>query len=1130
MKKILSIVLAILMLASMLTVLSSLGAVAETYVATASKGGTATVSGNTFIASAYYGNSFSGWYSGEEKVSSSANFTTNEYSALEARFVQNNQFDDGNFESGIGRDFLQQYNSGGSKITLTNASGKDGNGMNLVVTSNSLMNVRVPVSVKKDTNYVLSYDFKVNSYAGTSETATPVYAHMVSGSPSGDGTWGHWPALASWKITIRNSEDYSKSYTVTGTGAPEQSQIKFATIEENCGSGWLEFILEFNTGSDTSYKDDGNIFESSNVGTFFMSLGFNYAVANIDYDNFSFYEDNYAPVFNSKENVSVSRVGIGTVAAGTSYSFKINKASDIEATVTYNSKIITPVNDVYTLSLTADKNVYITASDDNLYPEMGKDMSGNNLTKYGHELYNKPVWEGDTVYHETAVFYKGRNELQLIYPIDQIVSVRSFDLQYYYVKGVDYDVVDGKLVILDGSSIPVYPHNPLSADGNGSWDSDFDGYDITGYSGGSVYPCTLSVTYKHTKTWADLGQTGYTETKQESVAKELTVFEKLCNGEDVHILFYGDSMTSGWSISGGLTYVYTAANDGTKTDSGMYRAPYAPSWMVMFIEGLRKEYPTANITYENISLGGKASAWGLQNFEARFNLLSNKDVDLFLLGWGINDCGGSVAPSKYKENEQAIIDALRVKCPDASVLMYSGNCTNTDAAMYNEETMRGYENAIFELADENDNAAATVLTSLFFDVMNAKESSDIFENNLNHTNDFGCRLYSQVMLSAMTAEHSYDREVFDADYTEEQKKLNGYNEEMGDAYKKVVSSTDMAFSEPINVIAGEKYLVHFKLLVIDSFAEAPLTDSKLTIAVSGADASILLSSKGGKETANGSYINAAWFANSNKELYGDGFVDVYVIIDAAESGTAYLQIGQEKGGVFGVCDFVCENVNTFAPAMVGATFNPTTDKNATTAMYVTNVDLPYYLTINSVSTYMGITADLEGTAYEHTFTDANDNVTAATLKAYKSIGYITKAGVTEAFRSGDLYSSFTGADTALQTKKYSVRTVIGISDAYGNDLSITLSTNNNADGIENGVYSRSLNQVKRLLAKNLINSKPAFKTLAEKTINYADKNKLYNGPIDEVWDFIIACSEYKENIDNPGTFPETGEEGEDFID
>ena len=71
------------------------------------------------------------------------------------------------------------------------------------------------------------------------------------------------------------------------------------------------------------------------------------------------------------------------------------------------------------------------------------------------DAYMKPIWKGKYVYNETVMFVGMEDQAALLYTPDEILSVTSYDLNTTYEKGKDYDVVDGKLVLLEGTSIPV---------------------------------------------------------------------------------------------------------------------------------------------------------------------------------------------------------------------------------------------------------------------------------------------------------------------------------------------------------------------------------------------------------------------------------------------------------------------------------------------------------------------------------------------------------------------------------------------------------------------------------------------------------------------------------------------------
>ena len=351
-----------------------------------------------------------------------------------------------------------------------------------------------------------------------------------------------------------------------------------------------------------------------------------------------------------------------------------------------------------------------------------------------------------------------------------------------------------------------------------------------------------------------------------------------------------------------------------------------------------------------------------------------------------------------------------------------------------------------------------------------------------------------------------------ATYTDEQTDMPGYDATMGDTYLKVTNTGDsyIDFSVPVSMKAGTRYLVHMKLMVISSDVadpEAVWTEEnplgpeetsrmdfrfttgantwtsyenwagKFTISGPNGATGFTKLGDGTKEDADKNWYSNAWFSDKNQERFGSNIVDLYYDITATEDAVAYVTFGQWAGGEFGVDAFTVTEVSEFAPEMIGATFDPKDDKTANNALYAARVDLPSYLAVGKVESFMGVTSALKAAGRAEDFDADTENVTVASLAAYPAVGYITMPASSEAFRTGDLYTTFTGASTAAKTTAFSVRTEISLTDCYGHDLGIVLSTD---------VYSRSINQIKRLLAKGLG---------AEKAV--------YNGNIGDVWQYIL---------------------------
>ena len=105
MKKLLSILLAVIMVFSTMTVVFSIPASAEVVSATAAAGGYIVENDDeTITAVPYYGNTFNGWYVGDDCISASPNYTGEAVDGLTAKFNVYNAIADGNFEVGDSAD------------------------------------------------------------------------------------------------------------------------------------------------------------------------------------------------------------------------------------------------------------------------------------------------------------------------------------------------------------------------------------------------------------------------------------------------------------------------------------------------------------------------------------------------------------------------------------------------------------------------------------------------------------------------------------------------------------------------------------------------------------------------------------------------------------------------------------------------------------------------------------------------------------------------------------------------------------------------------------------------------------------------------------------------------------------
>lgn len=449
-------------------------------------------------------------------------------------------------------------------------------------------------------------------------------------------------------------------------------------------------------------------------------------------------------------------------------SFKVIDNMETDATVKFNGNTVTPdKNGIYTVTLGNENNLSVRFEGDESLPWYDEDEQGRKLNENNHNVYSEPIWEGDTVYHETALFTPDKDTVKLLYPVDSVVSLRSYDLTVNYIEGYDYEITaDGMIKRLEGGRIPVWATSLVSNTDTG-WNRTDGKYVVL--TGDTAYPrFAISVTYKHTKTFDG----GYTPAAPVSQYKKINdVMTKLENGEDVNIVIYGDSISCGWSSSGLNPDIKIYDNTNTEGNFKSYNinvAPYAPTWIQMFETELKNRYPQANINIKNLSLGGVSSPWAAQNVEARLALWKDDEgrqvtPDLMLIGFGVNDSAGNLSAGNFKTNIQNIISTARRVSGNANMeaLMYSPMYPNQDAVYWPAQRLLSYEKVMEEIAATDSNAGLLKLSSIYNEIVKSKAPEDYLNTNLNHGNDFTARVYYNAIMAAMTKDESVKAETKD---------------------------------------------------------------------------------------------------------------------------------------------------------------------------------------------------------------------------------------------------------------------------------------------------------------------------------------------------------------------------------
>ena len=369
------------------------------------------------------------------------------------------------------------------------------------------------------------------------------------------------------------------------------------------------------------------------------------------------------------------------------------------------------------------------------------------------------VFDGNYVMNETVMFLDYGDSKTLLYDIDRIISVKSYDGKTTYVEGVDYALVDGKIVLLEGSSIPcITPERYYNVDKAG----------LTTYYNGVATPThygegnattqwQVNVEYEHSDSW-----NGFVQDNQSDYFADF--IEKLMNGEDVTIFYYGDSITAGANSSflhnyAQQQYSYSLLVTNAIADAFGYTVHYIDTQGIVanmgkvpsedYVAGTR-----GTITYINTAVGGWKSSDGLANFEVHVkNYIEKYGCDLFICAYGMNNLGTPY--DTFISEIKGIVDGVYALAPDTSVMLISTmfrNNTETVSDVYIAAS-KGQDARLTTLAEDYRNAGfecgITHMSLMSESILTRKDFMDYTGNNVNHPNDFFGRIYAQTVFEAL---------------------------------------------------------------------------------------------------------------------------------------------------------------------------------------------------------------------------------------------------------------------------------------------------------------------------------------------------------------------------------------------
>lgn len=343
-----------------------------------------------------------------------------------------------------------------------------------------------------------------------------------------------------------------------------------------------------------------------------------------------------------------------------------------------------------------------------------------------------PFWQGNRMEGETVLFIRdpvtGTARGRLLFPVKKIQRiVRAVEWrgepQVVFEEGRDFTCTAGtqEIILPVGSRIPSFTPEQLRRpagsqkyrlthrDGNG---------EILFGAGDEYHQMQVAVTYEHAATaWP-----GSLPRFNPAALPRTT--HRLQAREPLSIVLLGDSISTGCNASGW---------------AGV--APFQPPFQDLLLQHLQ-HVSSPGVSLTNLAVGGTSTPWGITRVP---NVVAAKP-DLVVLAFGMNDSSGRPA-EEYAANISTMISDIRRSSPDTEFVLIASMLGNADWITLKQELFPAYRDALQKLTGPG--IVLADMTSIWTELLKRKHDCDLTGNGVNHPNDFGHRIYAQVLTSLL---------------------------------------------------------------------------------------------------------------------------------------------------------------------------------------------------------------------------------------------------------------------------------------------------------------------------------------------------------------------------------------------
>jgi acyl-CoA thioesterase-1 len=360
-------------------------------------------------------------------------------------------------------------------------------------------------------------------------------------------------------------------------------------------------------------------------------------------------------------------------------------------------------------------------------------MIGNDLWAQDHSRSSpmaeamRPFWLDDVMHSEPVLFIRdestGESQGSLLFPAERIIAVTDSTGSITYEPGVDFRFNAGsrEIIVPPGSRIVSKTAGDLRRPANSQK------YKLTHRDGGGEILFGAKLEYHEMQTSVTYAKadSDWPTTMPTFDSKRLPhTIEKLAGGKEVKIVLLGDSISTGCNASGWAR-----------------GAPDQPPYPELLRQRLASYYNT-EIELINLSVGGKSTPWGVDRVA---DVVAAKP-DLVILAFGMND-SAALSAKQYGDNTAKMISMVRDRIPKSEFILVASMLGNRDWTLLNHEAFPEFRDRLKALCQRG--VALADMTSVWEEFLKRKKDADLTGNGVNHPNDFGHRVYAQVIAALL---------------------------------------------------------------------------------------------------------------------------------------------------------------------------------------------------------------------------------------------------------------------------------------------------------------------------------------------------------------------------------------------